>query len=91
MLFCKSHLSSENHSQAFSFRLSCLGNRKIRFHQKKVMLELDEARVCGSQALRVTAQPRRLLGPENVPLDLAEQVKRWKGGGRGPGKDIPPY
>ena len=49
------------------------------------MLELDEARVCGSQALRVTAQPRRLLGPENVPLDLAEQVKRWKGGGRGPG------
>ena len=54
------------------------------------MLELDEARVCGSQALRVTAQPGRLLGPENVPLGLAEQVKRWRGGGRGPGKAIPP-
>lgn len=54
------------------------------------MLELDKARVCGSQALRVTAQPGRLLGPENVPLGLAEQVKRWREGGRGPGKAIPP-
>lgn len=35
MLFCKRHLRSKNLSQAFSFILSCLRNRKIKEKKKE--------------------------------------------------------
>lgn len=52
MLFCKRYSRSKNLSQAFSFILACLRNRKIGFHQKKekkkpVTPELEELWVCG--------------------------------------------
>lgn len=99
MLFCKRHLRSKNLSQVvLSFFLVSeteeLGgkkrNRKIGFHQKTMTPELEEAWVCGCQALGGSSSGWAAAGPCRTGRRLKLRTQACRGGRGSQGRGIHP-